>query len=425
MSSMAKKRAVFLDRDGVLNRAVVRDGKPYPPTRLEDVEILPGVAEACQRLRTAGFLLIGVTNQPDVARGTQKREVVEAINARLCAELTLDEIRVCYHDDAEHCECRKPKPGLIFEAARDYGINRLSSFLVGDRWRDISAGQQAGCTTIWINAGYTEPGPHQSPDLECRSLLEASEWILTMSDTHNPPAPKLSALKVKIFGDGAEKAGMLELYKNPLIKGFTTNPTLMRKAGLTDYEAFAKEILELIPDRPLSLEVFSDEFSEMKRQALKLAALGKNVYVKIPITNTRNESSLNLARDLAGSGVKLNITALTTLEQVKASHDALAKGPAAYVSVFAGRVADTGRDPLPIMTRAVEILRPSPQVELIWASPRELLNIFQADIIGCHVITVTHDILKKLSLVGKDLNEYSLDTVKMFYDDAQKAGYKL
>ena len=238
---------------------------------------------------------------------------------------------------------------------------------------------------------------------------------------------RLLDLKVKIYADGADKASMLELYQNqnPLIRGFTTNPTLMRKAGVSDYRAFAHEIIQAIPDRPISFEVFADEFTEMERQALEIASWGDNVFVKIPITNTRGRPSNELVRRLARAGVKLNVTALMTLDQVRDISPCLAEGPAGYVSVFAGRIADTGRDPMPIMAAAVELLRPYPNLELIWASPRELLNIFQADAVGCHIITVTHDVLKKLSMVGKDLHEYSLDTVKMFYDDGQKAGYAL
>jgi transaldolase len=236
---------------------------------------------------------------------------------------------------------------------------------------------------------------------------------------------KPSDLSVKIFADGADKAAMLELYANPMIQGFTTNPTLMRKADITDYEAFAIDVLASIPDRPISLEVFADEFSEMERQASKIAAWGDNVYVKIPVTNTRREPSLDLICRLAHSGVKLNVTALLTLDQVRQVSAALAGGAPSCISVFAGRVADTGRDPLPLMAAAVEIVNSYPDMELIWASPRELLNIFQADSIGCHIITATPDILKKLSLVGKNLHDYSLDTVKMFYDDATKSGFKL
>jgi transaldolase len=236
---------------------------------------------------------------------------------------------------------------------------------------------------------------------------------------------EVSRLKVKIFADGAEKAGMLEMYGNPLIKGFTTNPTLMRKAGISDYRAFAQEIIQAIPDRPISFEVFGDEFDEMERQALEISTWGKNVNVKIPITNTRKEPAYDLLRKLARGGVKLNVTALMTLDQVRDAAAALAEGPVSYISIFAGRIADTGRDPMPAMAAAVELLRPFANLELIWASPRELLNIFQADAVGCHIITATNDILKKLSLVGKDLHDYSLDTVKMFHKDAQESGYQL
>lgn len=235
----------------------------------------------------------------------------------------------------------------------------------------------------------------------------------------------LSELKVKIFADGADKAGMLEMYWNPLIKGFTTNPTLMRKAGVADYEAFALDVLRAIPDRPISFEVFSDEFAEMERQARKIASWGRNVYVKIPVTNTRQEPSLGVIRELSAAGVKVNVTAMMTLDQVRDVCAALAGGAPAIVSVFAGRIADTGRDPVPLMAAAVELVRVYPNIELIWASPRELLNIFHADEIGCHIITVTNDLLKKLNQVGKDLHEFSLETVKMFHDDAQKAGYSL
>jgi transaldolase len=236
---------------------------------------------------------------------------------------------------------------------------------------------------------------------------------------------RLADLKVKIFADGADRCGMLELYSNPLIKGFTTNPTLMRGAGISDYEAFARDIVKAIPDRPISLEVFSDDFAEMEQQARRIKSWGENVYVKIPVTNTRGESSAPLIRALAEAGVKQNVTALMTLAQVRDVAEALRRGPSACVSVFAGRVADTGRDPVPLMAAAVAILAPYPQLELIWASPRELLNVFHADSVGCHIITVTHDLLKKLSLVGKDLDEYSLDTVKMFRNDAVKAGFRL
>jgi transaldolase len=235
----------------------------------------------------------------------------------------------------------------------------------------------------------------------------------------------LDSLKIKLFADGADKAGMLELYANPWIKGFTTNPTLMRKAGISDYQAFAREIILAIPDRPISFEVFADDFAGMEHQALEIASWGSEVYVKVPVTDTKGAPTYSVIKRLAQLGVKVNVTAMMTLEQVADVADCLAGGPPAYVSVFGGRIADTGRDPVPLMSRAVEMLSATPNIELIWASPRELLNVFQAEASGCHIITATSDILKKLSLVGKDLSEYSLDTVKMFYDDARQAGYEI
>jgi len=235
----------------------------------------------------------------------------------------------------------------------------------------------------------------------------------------------IQELKVKIFADGADRAGMLEMAAKPHVQGLTTNPTLMHKAGITDYKSFAKDILNSIRTKPISFEVFSDDFGDMERQAMEIAGWGDNVYVKIPVTNTRRETCYELAHKLARRGVKLNVTALMTLAQVRDVVTALDPEVPSYVSVFAGRIADTGRDPLPLMAAAVQMLKVAPKAELIWASPRELLNVFHADTIGCHVITVTNDILKKLALVGYDLDEYSLDTVKMFYNDATAAGFKL
>lgn len=233
----------------------------------------------------------------------------------------------------------------------------------------------------------------------------------------------VNSLRVKIFGDGADLASILELYRQPWIQGFTTNPTLMRKAGVTDYKAFAAEVVAAVPDRPISFEVFSDDEDGMERQAREIATWGAQVYVKIPVTNTRRESMAPLIQRLSRSGVKLNVTAIMTLGQVRDCVDALRDGAPSCVSVFAGRVADTGRDPVPLMQAALELLQLAPSAELIWASPRELLNVMQADAIGCHIITVTHDILKKLDQVGKDLADFSLETVQMFRGDAVKAGY--
>jgi len=232
--------------------------------------------------------------------------------------------------------------------------------------------------------------------------------------------------RIKIFADGASLPALLELAQNPAIAGFTTNPTLMRKAGVKDYRAFAREALAHIVKKPISFEVFADDFAEMNRQARAIAAWGDNVYVKIPITNTKGESAVPLVRELTTAGVKLNVTALCTLRQVHETAQALAGGAPSVISVFAGRVADTGRDPVPLMRAALEICGAADRsIELLWASPRELLNLIQAAEVGCHIITVTHDLLKKIELIGKDLGEFSLDTVKMFHRDAADAGYEL
>jgi transaldolase len=232
-------------------------------------------------------------------------------------------------------------------------------------------------------------------------------------------------LRVKLFADGADLAGMKEMAANPLIQGFTTNPTLMRKAGIADYKAFAQDVLKAIPDRPVSFEVFADEFAEMEAQAFEIASWGPNVNVKIPVTNTAREFSGPVIRQLSHEGIALNVTAILTVDQVRRVAECLAPGTPAIVSVFAGRVADTGVDPLPIMKAALAALAGRPRAELLWASPRELLNVFQADDVGCHIITATNDVLAKLALVGKDLDDYSLETVTMFRRDALAAGYEI
>lgn len=411
---------MFLDRDGVLNHAIVREGKPYPPRDADELRVVEEAVPALQRLRDAGYRLIVVTNQPDVARGTTSRETVDAINAKLAAALPVDEIVVC-DQDGDAAPCRKPNPGMLLDAARRHGLDLRRSFLIGDRWRDVAAGQRAGCVALFIDHHYSERQP-EGPFVRVPSIGAAADWILRR---RNEPMTSVADLKVKIFADGADKAGMLEMYAKPFVHGFTTNPTLMHKAGLTDYRAFAKDVLAAIPDRPISFEVFADDFSEMERQGREIATWGEHVYVKVPVTNTRREPAYDLVHRLSHAGVKLNVTAILTLGQVRDVVHALAGGAPSCVSVFAGRIADTGVDPVPIMSAAVELLKLAPGAELIWASPRELLNIFQADAIGCHIITVTNDILKKLSLVGKDLGDYSLDTVKMFYEDGKKAGFTL
>src|SRR5437867_573437 len=236
---------------------------------------------------------------------------------------------------------------------------------------------------------------------------------------------QLGGMKIKIFADGADLAGIKAMYAKPWIKGFTTNPTLMRKAGVADYKAFALEVLKAVPDRPVSFEVFADEFDEMEAQAMEINSWGPNVNVKIPVTNTKRQFAGPLIRRLSEAGVQLNITAVLTLDQVRAVTEHLAATPPAIVSIFAGRIADTGTDPVPVMRQALTIMNAKPKAELLWASPRELLNIVQANEIGCHIITATNDILNKLSLLGKDHGDYSLETVEMFYKDASAAGYTI
>ena len=236
---------------------------------------------------------------------------------------------------------------------------------------------------------------------------------------------KIEDLKVKIFSDGADKEDMLDMASKTFIRGLTTNPTLMKKAGIKDYEAFAKDILSTIKEKPISFEVFSDDFDEMEKQAMKITSWADNVYVKIPVTNTKKESSKELIKRLVEKKVKLNITAIMTLDQVKTVLSVLDNKVPSIISVFAGRIADTGKDPIPLMKECLTEMKINPKSELLWASPRELLNIIQADQIGCHIITATKDIIKKLKLANYDLEDYSLDTVKMFYNDAVDAGFKI
>jgi transaldolase len=248
---------------------------------------------------------------------------------------------------------------------------------------------------------------------------------LTEALLSRPGVISLADLHVQIFADGADLPSMLSRAQHPFVRGFTTNPTLMRKAGIADYRAFARDVLAAIPDRPISLEVFSDDFEEMEQQAREIASWGSNVNVKVPVMNTRGEFAGSMLRRLSAEGIFLNVTALMTLDQVDTVLDCLEDGPRAYVSVFAGRIADTGRDPMPIMAAAAARVNQRQGTELIWASPRELLNVFQADAVGCHIITVADGILQKLELVGKDLHEYSRETVSMFRDDAVRASYRI
>ncbi len=429
---MDMRQAIFLDRDGVLIRTFVTNNVPHPAKSLDELEILPNVSDALALLHASGYLLYVVTNQPDVARGFQRREVVEQMNDHLRRHLPLDGIYACYHDNADQCACRKPAPGMILAAAKDHGIDLAASFMIGDRGGDIAAGAAAGCRTVLIDRPYSRC-EEVKPTLKASDVMDAARQILRRRSWAGKPFDEsgeadmstLESFRVKIFADGADLAGMVEMAAKPHIAGLTTNPTLMRKAGVTDYRQFAMDVLAAIPDKPISFEVFSDNFEEMESQAYEIASWGRNVFVKIPVMNTRREPSTRLIRKLAAAGVKQNVTALMTLDQVSEVSNALARGPESYISVFAGRVADTGYDPVPMMAEAVQIMRPCRGQKLIWASPREVLNIFQADSVGCHIITVTNDLLKKLDLVGKNLHQYSLETVRMFHDDAARAGFTL
>ncbi len=304
--------AVFLDRDGVLNRAIVRNGKPYPPESLAELEIAAGAAGALARLKAAGYRLVVVTNQPDVAAGRQRREVVESINAALSAALPIDEVRVCYHDEAHKCGCRKPATGLL----TDPPLHDLdSSIIVGDRWRDIEAGKRANLrATVLIEGHYDERyvTPHYATD----SIERAVDWILAL-----PPRgaimKALSDLRVKIFADGADLPTMRLLASQAYISGFTTNPTLMHKAGVDDYRTFARGVLAAVPDRPVSFEVLSDDFPEMEAEAREISAWGPCVYVKVPVTNTAGRPSYEVIQRLSQSGVRVNVTAILTIDQVR------------------------------------------------------------------------------------------------------------
>jgi transaldolase len=422
--------AVFLDRDGVLVEATEVDGVPTPVPHGGTLQLRPGVEEACRQLREAGLPLVCVTNQPDIARGTATTESVRRVNAELQARLSLDAILVCPHDDADDCDCRKPRPGLLLSAAKTLGIDPRLSVMVGDRWRDVEAGRRAGCATVFIDNGYHERRPDR-PDVTARGLDEVVPEILRMTmrsatrDRGAAHAVNAADLTVEIFADGADLASIVGLAANPLIKGFTTNPTLMRAAGVTEYDRFAREVVAAVPTMPVSFEVFADDFDGMERQARRIAEWGNNVYAKIPVTDTKGTPTRGVISALSETGVRLNVTALMTVDQVRWVTEALAGGPPSFISVFAGRVADTGRDPIPIMVDSLAVMAPHSNLKLIWASPREILNVVQADQIGCHVITVTHELLKKLSILGTDLDEYSLDTVRMFHRDAAGAGLAL
>jgi transaldolase len=418
------KRAVFLDRDGVLVVPEMRDGRSYAPRSIEAFRIYPYAAEALARLKAAGYLLIVVTNQPDIGNGLVSADVVSEMHRLLAQALPIDRIEMCPHSQSEACNCRKPKPGMLIDAARHCEIDLAGSVMVGDRFSDMEAGRAAGCRTIFMDLGDEREEP-VAADYAVRSLREAADVILNVMPNSPGAARTVNGLKVKIFADGADLDGILEMAELSYIKGFTTNPTLMRKAGVTNYEAFARGLLERITQHPVSFEVFADDFPGMIAQARAIASWGKNVNVKIPVMNTRGEFTGPVLRTLAAEGIELNVTAIMTPAQVMAVAAVLDYRVPAIVSVFAGRVADTGIDPVAHMRACKDILAAQPRAELLWASPREVLNIFQADDIGCDIITCTNDMIAKLSLAGKDLLDYSRETVQMFYRDAAASSFSI
>lgn len=426
------KPLILLDRDGVLNDMVYHPehGTVDSPMHPEQVTLLPGVPEALKLMTDAGFGMAVVTNQPAAAKGKTTRANLEAVHARVLQEATASGGRilsshVCYHRAEDRCTCRKPATGLLEEAfGQNPDYDRRASWMVGDGVTDIQAGKALGLLTALIG---------KKPCAVCQNL----EDTCGMPTTSTPDLPSFAAmltrggpapmrLRVKVFADGADLAAICRRAADPNIRGFTTNPSLMRKAGVDDYGAFARAALAAVGGRPISFEVIADTEEEIERQALLIHSWGENAYVKIPITNTHGHPLSGLAGRLSQRGVKCNVTAILALDQVCAAATALRGGAPSVVSVFAGRVADAGVDPVVHMRAALAICRSlDPRIELLWASPREVLNIVQANDIGCDIITVTDDLLSKMPNLGKDLTQFSLETVRMLKGDADAGGYTL
>jgi transaldolase len=434
------RAAVFLDRDGVLNDVVPdpRSGSCESPADASEVRLVPGAADAVRRLRAAGYTVVVVSNQPGAAKRLTTRAALDTVHNAVVRALdadgaSIDVWRYCFHhpDAGDACDCRKPEPGLLVDAAQELGVDLRASWMVGDSDSDVEAGQRAGCrTALVLNPRSAHRRNGTQADVSVSTLADAARAILggapaSTAARFSRVGSVLDSLRTKIFADGADLETILRLAENPRLRGFTTNPSLMWKAGLTDYAEFAQRLLAAITDRPVSFEVFADDEGEMRRQAHRIAGWGDNVYVKIPVSTTSGEPTAPLVRELTQSGIKLNVTALMTSRQVEAMATALDGGAPSIVSVFAGRIADAGVDPLPIMRESLAILAPVPSAELLWASPREVLNLVQASEIGCHIITMTNDLLPKLDGLGKDLDQFSLETVKMFHEDAVAAGFTL
>jgi transaldolase len=444
------KPLILLDRDGVLNYAVVdpEHGTIDSPLHPSQVSLIPGVGKALARLTAAGYGLAIVTNQPAAAKKKTTRANLQAVHEAVVAGVSSEGGRIlsshiCFHRSEDACACRKPKPGLILEALEcNPGFDRVGAWMVGDGVTDVQAGAALGLQTAFL-------GPRKCDACKIVGLYELTPtwWgadlpafadhllanegppamiVARPRETVADPAPSRNRLRVKVFADGANLESMLALAGDPLIKGFTTNPTLMRQSGVKEYTIFSRQVLEAIPDKPISFEVLADDPQEIRRQALLIARWGKNVYVKIPVTNSEGVPLAALVNDLSHQGVKINVTAVFTLEQVAATCQALKGGAPSVVSVFAGRIADSGQDPVPHMRVALSICRSvDDAIELLWASPREILNVVQADEIGVDIITVTEAIRTKLHLLGKDLTEFSRETVLMFKKDGESAGFRL
>eukprot|EP00439_Symbiodinium_sp_Y106_P088921 s1_g1457.t1 len=383
-----------------------------------------GVGESLRSLSAAGYELFVTTNQPDHAKGKTTLENILAVRdafeeklRQLGVTLTDSYYCLCHPDGTTPgygapCACYKPSSHMVEKLAAAHNIDIGTSWMVGDRDGDMICGKGAGLRTIRLPDANPEAaaGEGEKGDYQATDIVEATAIILQRHDERI---------------DGAEIEAIKKAYKDPMIAGFTTNPTLMRKAGIVDYTAFAKEVISEIPDKPISFEVFSDDLESMEREAEVIHSWGGNTYIKIPVSNTKGEATYDLISKLSGKGMRLNVTAVFTLDQTKAVSQALADGTDAIISIFAGRIADTGADPEPLMREAVELTSGKPEQEILWASPRELLNVFQADRCGCHIITATPDILNKLQGVGKDHTQFSLETVQMFYNDAVAAGYQI
>ena len=416
------------------------------PFNLDQIEIIDGVKFALEKIKEYGYKVIIVTNQPGAAKEKVSLETLNLVHNDIVGTLSgnkniIDESYICFHHPngknpelTQRCNCRKPNVQHFNTAINKYDIDISRSFMVGDSKSDIVAGNSLGLKTILVGELKCDRcGMFQSkeslPTYHFRSLSEFADALPRLDTSHyrksyyegRTQMKKVEDLAIKVFADGANIADFLALKSKPYIEGFTTNPTLISKANVKNYEEWAKDVLSIIEGMDISFEVVSDCIDEMKIQAKKLSSWGENVFVKIPITNTKGESTLELVKELSKEGVRLNITAVMTLKQTEDTFRVLDKNTRSIISIFAGRIADTGRDPVPLMKKAKSLIANSSNIELLWASPRELLNIYHAEECMVDIITVTPAILAKIDQINYDLDEFSLDTVKMFYNDAVKA----